>query len=227
MRHNFPLALTFFFILGEVVLLGLGSWQLFVRLPYKQGLIARMTAEMNADIKPLGLDLEASHRPFLIKGKIDTNRSIMMGSFTERGISGAHLVSLLTLEDGRHFAFNRGWVPKNFKEPSVLLPFEGRIVLKEPQNLGYDQPDRLNVPQRGFWITALPGQLAPLWDVKKLQPLIAFHIMEYPASQKMSLPFAHRHRLNIPNNHGYYAATWYMVALSLLIIYFIMLRRAL
>lgn len=228
---RFRLALTLVVAPALLVLLGLSAWQL-QRLNWKAGLIAEaqkglaQTPELYAgqpDPSPL--------KPYILKGTLYPQKSVDLYGHRVMGVTGAHRVSLLVLDDGTRVALNRGWVPQKWQTDSLEpRAVEERVILRKVEgSRGFD-PANANVPERGIWIYGVPEQLAREWQVEALLPQVAYVLREgelgYSPHSK-SFPLGHLPRVNLPNNHLGYAMTWFGLAVGLFGIYLILsLKRS-
>ncbi len=217
-----------------LILLGLSAWQI-QRLGWKAELIA--DAQRGLAQEPqiyVGSSSAQSEpdplKPYIVKGELFPEKSVDLYGHRVMGVTGAHRVSLLVLDDGTRVALNRGWVPQKWQgDAKTSQHIEARVILRKVEgSRGFD-PANANVPERGIWIYGVPEQLAREWEVDALLPQVAYVLRDNaegysPHSQ--SFPLGHLPRVNLPNNHLGYAMTWFGLAVGLFGIYLILsLRR--
>src|ERR1700733_261109 len=105
---------TLFTVLGVVLLIGLGVWQL-ERLQWKEGLIAQRRAAVAAlPIAPPQTIAEARGEAFrhvVATGGFRNDREIFLAASAEDGGSGYQVLTPLVMTDGRTIFVNRGFIP--------------------------------------------------------------------------------------------------------------------
>ncbi len=223
---RFRLALTLVVVPALLVLLALCGWQL-QRLSWKAGLIAEAQQGLaQAAVPYTGQAAPDPLKPYRLTGLLYPEKSVDLYGHRVMGVTGAHRVSLLVLDDGTGVALNRGWVPQNWpKEASSPQAFEGRVILRKVEgSRGFD-PANANVPERGIWIYGVPDQLAKEWQVSALIPQVAYVLRDGQdgySPHSDSFPLGHLPKVNLPNNHLGYAMTWFGLAVSLFGIYLIL-----
>lgn len=210
-------------LLGLVVLIGLGTWQL-QRMEWKRELIATVEAQLalpTVELPP-GRDLAGiDFRRFAVRGRYRHDAAVAYGLQASGSEPGAHLVTPFELEDGRIILVDRGWLPERLLPPAVPkeLELEGVVALTgvarwrpEPSRnwaTPADQPDR----RRWFaWDVAAIAQATGL----PLLPVVLV-IDRPPAAEALPKPVAVTPELR--NDHLGYAITWYGLAAGLLAVY--------
>jgi surfeit locus 1 family protein len=216
---------TFFALPALLTLLGLGTWQM-QRLEWKNDLIASFEARSSQ--APVELPLAAAVTPEMefrrlrLVGQFDHDKEVFMTGRTYEGNAGFHIVTPMTLTDGRVVLVNRGWVSESYSDPSkrAFSLVDGEVsvdaILRFPGQKGYFVPE--NEPARGFWFTLVPQQIADHLEIAEPR-VTAVYAAAIRTSDVITLPIAARTSLNLRNSHLSYAMTWYGIALSLLGVY--------
>ena len=129
----------------------------------------------------------------------------------------------LALDDGQTLLVNRGFVPASRKEPAtreagqVAGPVEIAGILRRA-----DPPRGWLVPQNrpgdNFWFYVDVPAMA---ETVHLDRILPFYIEAGPGPNPGGFPIGGQTRVALPNDHLQYAITWYLFALTLLVIYFI------
>ena len=103
------------------VLVGLGTWQL-QRLEWKTQLIAERDAGLAAAALSLPADdgqlAALEFRKVTARGRFLHDRELYVGSRTNHGKAGYHVLTPLQVEDGTVLLVNRGWVPLDRHDPA-------------------------------------------------------------------------------------------------------------
>lgn len=232
-RFRPGLWLTLCALLGILVLLGLGTWQL-QRLGWKEGLIAERAARLEAPEIALPADLarpaDLEYRRVRLAGTFLHERELHQGGRTRNRRVGFHVVTPLRLGDGRTILVDRGWVPPEAKAPETRPgsrpegPVEIAAILRTGGWKGRAvlQPD--NDPAGNHWIWLdLPAMTAGLE-----RPVTALYAVALPKPEggdAEALPKPAEVAVTIRNDHLEYALTWYALAVALLVIYVLVGRR--
>lgn len=215
-----------------VILLGLSAWQLH-RHEWKAGLIAEREAGMQAP--PIALpaaipDAQAlSFRHVRVTGTFRHDRELYVAAVSRRGNDGYQIVTPLERRDGPPVLVNRGWVPKDRKEPAT------RAAGQVPGEVSVDGIARVNQvrtgwlsgmipanqPDRNLWFTMdLPAMAAAL-GLREIAPV---YVEAGPAPNPGIYPLGGQTRVSLPNDHLQYAATWFLLAIALAVIYVVFHR---
>jgi surfeit locus 1 family protein len=225
-RFRFTLWPTLFTIPALVVLLGLGTWQV-ERLAWKTALIDARTAALAAPAVPVPEALAAAEpldfHHVIAHGRFDHAKELYIGAFDTRGIEGFQIVTPMTLEDGNVLLVNRGFVPANHKAPATreggqiegATEVQGILRLANPPR-GWLVPE--NRPGDNFWFYVDVPAMA---ETAKLDHVLPFYIEAGPAPNPGGFPIGGQTRIALPNDHLQYAITWYLFALTLVVIYFV------
>ncbi len=215
--------LTLVVVPALLVLMGLAVWQ-FQRLGWKSRLIAEAQSGLSqpAVLYESGQDPDPL-KPYIVRGELRPAQSINLYGHRVMGVTGAHRVSLLVLEDGRHLALNRGWVPQNWQDPDLSpRPFEARVILRKVEGTRGFDPANANVPERDIWVYAVPDQLAKAWGVEQILEPVAYPLRDSEqgfSPHNDQVPLGHLPKVSLHNNHLGYALTWLALAAALLGIY--------
>jgi surfeit locus 1 family protein len=215
-------------IAGLATLTGLGTWQL-QRLAWKTELIATVEARVNAGPIPLPvpvewarLDLDAlEYRPVTATGAFDHAHEFHV--FTHlpeprgphRG-AGYWIITPLLLESGGTVLVNRGFVPRDFKDPAtraagqVAGPLTVTGLVRAPERQQAFVPD--NDRERNIWFFRDVAAMAAAAGRPDAAP---FLIDERANAVPGGLPQAGETRLRFANDHLQYALTWYGLVLCL------------
>lgn len=221
-------------LLGVLVLLGLGTWQLH-RLEWKAAMIAEDVAHRAAPpmalpdriVDPAVLD----NRPVRLAGRFLHERELYLGARSYQGEVGFHVVTPFRLNDGRTVLVDRGWVPPARRDPAtraagqVAGPLEitGLARVGGWRGSAWFRP--ANEPERNHWLWYdLPAMAA---RAGLEDPVTAIYVAAAPDPVPGGLPIAVVPEANLRNDHLQYAVTWYALAAALAVIYFLHQSRPL
>ncbi|MBP9694370.1 MAG: SURF1 family protein [Alphaproteobacteria bacterium] len=210
-----------------IVLLSLGSWQMR-RLEWKEKLLAEIHEALSKDAVPLADNplSEDSSTPITrvnVEGTLLKDKSMMLIPRMNEGERGAHLIVPLEQKDGKTYLVDMGWVPEDFDPQSLpddVSDLSG--ILRKPSDKGSMQPDNNLGDKTLFWYD-MPS-IGTSLDLKKLQPFIIERDKNDLALPE-NMPIPQDRFVLIANNHFQYALTWYSLAIVLLVIYSLYLRR--
>ena len=217
-------------IIAFVILLGLGTWQLY-RLQWKEGLIATAQARMAAP--PVQLPAKAEwqgwdFRHVSVRGAYRNDRSLAFGlSTSSEGEVGAHLLTPLVLADGRALLVDRGWLAERDLPPSVpgALEPDGPRTLEGILRWRGDSGPRLFTPADD---PSKPRIYSFDWpELRHLAglPLLPIVVRLERSDGINGLPAPDATVVDYRNAHLGYAITWYGLAASLVVIYVLFSRR--
>jgi surfeit locus 1 family protein len=231
MRRDSLLWPTVFAAGALVVLLGLGTWQV-ERLHWKEGLIAERQAAMAAAPAPLPKTLDEAraldfHR-VRASGTFLNDREFFIGAVDDIGHNGYQVVTPLRLDDGAVLLVNRGFVPEARKDPASRaageLPGEVAVsgILRLPPRgkPAWFVPD--NSPERNYWFYVDVPAMARAGGLDDVLP---FYVEADATPNPGGLPVGGQTRISLPNNHLQYAVTWYGLAVVLVVMYAVFVRR--
>lgn len=207
------------------VLLMLGTWQL-QRLQWKNDIISSFEARSLAPaIAPPAADMLTDNYEFRrleLVGSFAHDQELYITGKTYEGNAGFHVVTPMTLTDGRIIMVNRGWVSEDYRDPAkrTFSLVSGQVtvdaILRMPGQKGYFVPE--NEPDNGFWFTVNPQQMITHLGLAD-SGITAFYADSLRTSDVVTLPIAAKTELNLRNAHLSYAMTWYGIALGLLAVY--------
>lgn len=194
-------SLSLFTIFIFLILIGLGTWQLF-RKAEKENLLNELAqiekqVPQNVDeLKPFDMFMPAFAVGHFIPGK-----TIFLQSKSHQGKNGLYVLDFFETNKGQVLLVQRGWsASKVFSNPKGNLKIEG--VARYPSKPNYFQPE--NQPPTYFWI-----------DIKELsrergQPLLPYYLVLKDSLDPQILP---TNPIPTPRNkHLEYASTWYFLA---------------
>ena len=215
-------------LVGIVILLGLGSWQV-ERMQWKQAMLERIDARIHAE----PIDLEALRARFADTGDVDYTPVTVTGRFlhegerfmltTFEGKPGWNVFTpLLTDADAVVFV-NRGYVPYERRDPASRAEGQSEGVVSVTglardaprETPGYFVPDNEPGNDTFFWrdIDAMAEGLTLDAGVAVLPFFVDAGRAETPDGG----PIGGTTVIDIPNNHLQYAITWYGLALVLIV----------
>jgi len=219
-----------FALLGTIVLIGLGTWQL-QRLAWKEGIIAQREAGLAKEPIDLPGDVDDwqafDFRKIGLRGAFRHDLEQLFGARANNGVLGYHILTPLTRPDGLNVLVDRGWVPadqvdpaaRKEGQPSGETSLKGIARYRLNDRQGWFTPD--NDPAAKHWYSydlnamesALGLDLAPL-------------VLEADATPNPGgLPIGGRTQITLANNHLQYAITWYGLAVALIGVYIVFRRQ--
>ena len=227
MRRPGPwsICLTLF---GLAVLLGLGIWQL-QRMAWKAGLIAETRAGMAASPVILEGHLDnlaaLNYRVVRLRGQYLHDREAHVGPRVHQGKAGLHVLTPLRLTDGATVLINRGWIPKDRRDPATRAPGQlpGEVavrgVLRSRLDQGAWTPEHDGRADQWFWY-----DVAGIAKARGLE-LAAAVVQADGRANPGGLPIGGVARPRLRNDHLQYALTWFSLAGVLAVIFLVAHRR--
>lgn len=223
-----------FFAAGALLLLiGLGSWQV-ERLFWKEALIAERHAAVTAPPIALPDSLAAAqgleYRHVQVTGHFLNDRELYLGATSEDGHPGYHVITPLVEKTGEIVLIDRGFIPEAKRQPATREAgeIEGEVTIAGLLRLGtfgkphWFLPD--NSVEHNYWFWVDPSAMAA---AEQLEHVLPFYVDADATPNPGGLPVGGQTRLELPNNHLQYAITWYALAVALVVIYIIFIRRRL
>jgi surfeit locus 1 family protein len=204
------------------ILVGLGSWQV-VRLGWKTELIAERTARLEAP--PIALPTEDADlaavmwAPVRLTGRFLHDKELLLAARSQRGNVGSHVLTPFVRDEGPVVLVNRGWVPDDRRAPSARpeAQIDGPVTVVGLVTPGAGRnaftPD--NDPATKFWLSVDYAAMGTAVG-RDLQPVV---IDADATPNPGGFPIGGQTRLDIPNDHLQYAITWYLLALTLVVVY--------
>jgi surfeit locus 1 family protein len=231
-RRRGLLVPALFTLVGLVLLIGLGVWQL-ERKAWKEALIDAIARRVNAPPVPLPppqrwATLDAAHNEFTrvtFRAAFEHDREarVFAGASAFRpDVSGTGywVFAPARLSDGARVVVNRGFVPEANKDPAtraaglVTGPVEIVGVLRWPEHAGAFTP--AGDPARNLWFAR--DQLA-IAAAKGWGNVAPFYVEQEAPVPPGGLPQPGKLVVNLPNNHLQYALTWFSLAAVLVAVF--------
>lgn len=215
---------------GIVVLCGLGAWQV-MRLGEKEQLLTELNARATATPLSLGdilsraekgEDVEFTH--IAAQGAFDHAHRIYKQSVYDGG-PGWQVITPFVATDGVAVLVDRGVIPgemKNAPEAAGPATVSG-IIRRHNSGQGLFDPENDASGNMWFWwdIPAMKAQAAFPPDAK----VAPFILQALPDAAAPKFPKPDTPDAGIRNNHLQYAITWFSLALVLLAITILFIRR--
>ena len=196
-----------FIILGSIVLLLLGQWQLD-RLNWKRSVLAEIENKVSGSPQPLPSDVKESlhkYMPIKLSGKIKRGFIKVMASQKFVG-AGYRIIVPFELETGSIILVDLGFIRHEFA-PNINLGDNLSII------------GNLHWPKEVDFFTPKPDRESNIWfarDVDELskelltEPILLVSRSFSPSITHLAiLPI---NTVNIPNNHKQYAITGFSLA---------------
>jgi len=212
-----------------VVLIGLGTWQIY-RLHWKERILAQI-AQAEAS-PPVPFAIGAS--PFTkvtVTGQLLDDEAVQYGAEVRDTPSGpqlgSHLIVPLIRDGSPTILVDRGWVPQTRRAP-IDQP-EGTVTI-----VGYVHPPAKpgwfsatdNVATRHFF-TLDPEAISAALGLSHVAPLVLIALAPQPVTHAAGAPWPDpaTHLPRPPNNHLSYVITWYGLAIALAVIFIAWARK--
>ena len=223
---------------------GLGTWQIY-RLQWKKGKIRELESQTQAEPVPLPDDIlnedkisEMNYRNVLVQGHFDHTKEIYIGPrplnkagqhpggsglLSGRSQSGYQIVTPFVLDNGDRILVNRGWVPKNKKDPSSRLEGQilGHIKLTGIIRSGEQRPQ----------FTPKIADNASDWhycDVERIASILNTLPVLIDADSRSTVPngpIGGQTTVTLRNEHLQYIITWYSLCALTLLMYYQLQKR--
>lgn len=208
-----------------IVLIGLGTWQVY-RLHWKEGILARIAIAEAAPAIPLAAN-PAPYTKVSVTGRFQFDRAVQFGAEVRDTRSGPTMGSyqIVPLErDGAPpILVDRGWVPQKrvapLNEPRGTVTVAGYVRPEETQSW-FSAADDLATRQ---FFTLDPRAIGIAVGIA---PPVPFTLVALGPTVVESYPSPAQHLPRPPNNHLSYVITWYGLAVSLVIIFGVWVRKA-
>ena len=219
---------TLFTIISLLILIFLGTWQVY-RLIWKNSLISNYLYKFNNEIikydKSFSFIDEFEYRRINIKGRFINEKEILIIGKTFEGNVGFHLITPFITKEEKLLLINRGWISEKLKlrsSRSFSLIEEDIVIdgiIRRPQKKGYFVPE--NDPIGNFWFTIKPYQIEKALKLESFDLEKKFYVDVIRDKGKLKLPIGVSGSPNFRNQHLTYAFTWYSLAITLIIVYFV------
>ncbi len=221
-----PTAIT---LVAVVTTLGLGVWQV-QRLFWKQALIdARQTKSKARPLARLPIAFDPARHAFRraqVTGRFLHRKELYLGARSLNGNLGFHVMTPLKLADGSHLLVNRGWIPTSLKTASLRAAGQvrGQVTvtgyLREPQAPGWVTRD--NKPGINMWYYVDVAAMAAATALPRVRP---FYLEVAADRNPGGYPIGGQTRLVLRNDHLQYVITWFSIAFTGMIIWYLWHRR--
>jgi surfeit locus 1 family protein len=235
------------------VLIGLGTWQ-WERMEWKADLIGKLAERVEAEPLSYTSVLAEFHKssPDLTTGDVEYMRVRVTGTYDhaqERHVyaprssgQGWNVFTLLKPAGNQPPVYiNRGWVPDELKEPAARA--EGQVTgpvtvtglarLDEPKTMfaAPNDPKANRWYQRDTWALRWGEKGPPSQSehsMMRLEGYAPFSIdAEAEPANPGGWPKGGTTQVRLPNSHLQYVATWYGLALTLIVIFIVFARQRL
>jgi surfeit locus 1 family protein len=161
-------------------------------------------------------------RPVSAAGAFLHDSEIYMDGKSHRGHPGGQVVTPLRLDRGGVVYVNRGWVPRELRDPAQRMagqiagPVTVTGILRRSGRKSDWTPE--NQPDRDLWYSVDVTGMAKRHGLADIRP---FYIEAGPAANPGGWPRGRKPVVLLSNNHLQYAFTWFSFAVVLLVIYVI------
>lgn len=222
---------------GFAILVGLGAWQLS-RLHWKNGIVAQIETRRGAAAESLPAEAkwtslrpeDYEYRHVAVNGVYARDKTALVyrgGSPNAPGAGPGYLVlTPLKLADDSVVIVNRGFAPLAAAEaaranaPASAVVLTGLMRGPEARNAFTPADD----PSKGVWYTRDAPSIAAHLGLARAAP---FTIDLDPDPKKRDWPRPGTTVIDIPNNHLSYALTWFGLALALVGVTAVFVKRGL
>jgi surfeit locus 1 family protein len=207
------------------VLVALGTWQVY-RLHWKQAVLAQIAAAEAAPPVPLPAQ-PAPYTKVSVTGRFRFDQAAQFGAEVRDTASGPTMgffqVVPLDRDNAPAIVVNRGWVPQNrelpLDDPAGVVTVTGYVRPAERQHWFSASDD----PAARTFYTLDPAAIGAAVGVTRLEP---FTLVAIGPQSVSAYPAPTEHLPRPPNNHLSYVITWYGLAVSLLVIFVVWVRKA-
>jgi surfeit locus 1 family protein len=200
-----------FGIVGTVVLLALGTWQL-QRASWKSGIIAQIEARLEAQpvaVPPAALPAEHQYLRVYEEGELLPEEVHVYTSFPPHGV-GYRVIAPFETREGRRLLLDRGFIPIDEKAAARRagpMAVQGTLHWPQETDRFTSDPDR----EANIWFARDTSRMA---DALRTEPvmIVADYADLLADVEQEPYPLAMPVTVNIPNNHLEYVVTWYGLA---------------
>jgi surfeit locus 1 family protein len=219
--------------LGIAVLIGLGMWQLS-RLAEKQALLADIAQRTAAP--PISLSDVLARRDkgadiefvaVKTKGTFD-HRSERHKLAAFEGSPGWEIITPFTSDEGIVVLVDRGLVSGELQDaskgPEAATPVEVTAVIRLHNNArGFFDPENDVDGNMWYWWD-IPAMLSSITIPAEMK-VAPFILQALPGDDPKKFPRAPKPEAQLSNNHLQYAITWFSLAIVLLVISGLVIRK--
>lgn len=221
------------------ILVCLGFWQLY-RLGVKNEIIHQMQLDLAQAATPFHRDMPEyaykHHSKYSINGQFLYGKDMFLyGTHpTQSGKHGYFILTPFTTEDGIDVVVNRGWISPTMIEQFVKhqhakynTPDPRHIVailVKPSECPECTQHTHNNDRNRNIWFYVDLPAMSKFTERDLRQDFYMTLLEGEPFSRELFIATAD-HFLAIPNDHLWYAITWFSLAIALVVIYIMYNRQ--
>jgi surfeit locus 1 family protein len=207
----------------ELILLGLGTWQVH-RLHWKEAILEDIARAEAAPAVPLA----GKPGPFTkvsVSGRLRHDLAASYGADVRDTATGPQLGSYLIVPLERSneptLLVDRGWVPDKrsgpINEPQGMVSISGYIHPADHPGMFSARDD----PATRTFYTLDPVAIGAALGLKNVAPFVLIALGPPPAEH---YPEPATHLPRPPNDHFIYAVTWYGLALALVVMFVVWAR---
>lgn len=211
-------------VLMLAVLVGLGTWQV-ERLAWKRRLLAEIAAAEQAP----AVALPAAPSPFTkvaVQGRLRPDLAALYGAEVREGragpVLGGQIIVPLERDGVPPVLVDLGWVPADRRASLPLPPGEVTIAgyVRPPDHPGLFSAS--DDPKARLFYTLDPRAIGAALGLKEVAP---FTLVALGPTPDAGWPDPAHHLPRPPNNHLQYAITWYGLAVALLVVFTLYVRK--
>jgi surfeit locus 1 family protein len=210
-----------FVTLAVLILLGLGTWQVY-RLRWKEGILAEIAAAEQHPPAPL-TDHPPEYGRISVTGHFRFDKALNLGvdvrDTTRGSVMGHYELVPLERDNGPAVLVNRGWVPETAKpnDPTGSVTVTGYVRPGDHPSWFTPADDFAN---REVYVLDPPAIAAAL-GIGPVEPF-SLTVLGLVPDGVYPVPAADFPRP--PNNHLSYAITWYSLAAILVVMFVVRVR---
>lgn len=207
--------------LGVLILVGLGTWQVY-RLRWKEGILAQITAAEQHPPAPL-TDHPPDYGRVSVTGRFRYDEALSLGvdvrDTTRGSVMGHYQLVPLERDHAKTVLVNRGWVPENVKpnDPQGTVTVTGYV--RPATHAAWFTPAN-DIPHRLVYALD-PQAIAAELGIGPVEPF-SLTVLGTVPNGTYPVPAADFPRP--PNNHLVYAITWYSLAIALVVMFVLRVR---
>ncbi len=210
----------FFGILGTVVLVSLGVWQL-QRMAWKEAVLADIDARIIS--APVALPAEVDpvadkYLPVVVQGRVTEDEIHLLASTRDVG-AVYRIVSAFEIDDGRRIMVDRGWIKtenKDAERPAFAAEVTGNLHWPEERD-SFTPPNDTNA---NIWFARDVAEMAAALNAEPV--LVVVREISANVPKVTPLPVD---KAAIPNDHLEYVITWFGLAIVWVAMTLYYLRR--
>jgi len=173
-----------------------------------------------AALKPL------EFRPVALKGTWLGDTEFDISPRFYKSVLGYFIITPFKLSDGRILLINRGWVPADKKDAKTRsdTKVSGPATIHGLVRLGNERNwlTPPSAPERNLWFGR---DIAQMGEFAKLSPLVPAMVDIVGTQDVNHLPVPSDGTIRLTNDHLSYIITWYGIAVGILVIFILTLRK--